>query len=91
MKLIRFALWLIITIVGAVYTLLIVMPITVVAAIVYYWVNPDEALKVAEQSAKGCKTCKTKFTGIVSMVFGVDVIDDIRDKLNWWSEKKEEE
>lgn len=88
MKFIRFALWLMLTIVGAAYTLLIVMPITVVAAIVYYRVNPDEAHKAAEQSAEGRKT---KFTGMVSMVFGVDVIDDILDKLNWWNEKKEEE
>lgn len=88
MKLIRFALWLMLTIVGAVYTLLIVMPITVVAAIVYYRVNPDEAHKATEQSAEGVKT---KFTEMVSMVFGVDVIDNILDKLNWWSEKKEEE
>ena len=88
MKLIRFALWLMLTIVGAAYTLLIVMPITVVAAIVYYRVNPDEAHKAAEQSAEGYKT---KFTEMVSMVFGVDVIDDILDRLNWWSEKKEEE
>ena len=88
MKLIRFALWLMLTIVGAVYTLLIVLPITVVAAIVYYRTNPDEAHKAAEQSAEGGKS---KFTEMVSMVFGVDVIDDILDKLNWWSEKKEEE
>lgn len=86
MKLIRFALWLMLTIVGAVYTLLIVLPITVVAAIVYYRTNPDEAHKAAEQSAEGSKS---KFTEMVSMVFGVDVIDDILDKLNWWSEKKE--
>ena len=88
MKLIRFALWLMLTIVGAAYTLLIVMPITVVAAMVYYRSNPDEALKASEQSAEGYKT---KFTNIVSMVFGVDVIDDILDKLNWWSKDKEEE
>lgn len=86
MKLIRFALWVMLTIVGAAYTLLIVMPITVVAAIVYYRTNPDEAHRAAEQSAEGGKS---KFTEMVSMVFGVDVIDDILDKLNWWSEKKE--
>lgn len=88
MKLIRFVLWLMLTIVGAAYTLLIVMPITVVAAIVYYRTNPDEAHRAAEQSAEGVKS---KFTEMVSMVFGVDVIDDILDKLNWWSEKKEEQ
>lgn len=81
MKLIRFTLWLILMLVATVYTILIVIPFTAVATIIFYRANPSRMSKaVVEQKNTG----HSEFTDMISMIFSVDTIDCILNNLKWW-------